>query len=696
MSETLIILQARTSSSRLPNKVLLPILGQPMLSHQIARLRKIKTPHELVVATSEQQSDDAIENLCKELNIACFRGSLDDVLGRFYQAAFTNNPNDSIRNIVRVTGDCPLIDSEIIDQVINLFLTSNVDYCSNCDPATLPDGLDVEVFTFAALAEAHRLAKKPSEREHVTPFIRNNPQLFTSNNFLYSSDLSHYRWTVDEPADFELVTQIYQALYPKNNDFKLADIVRLIQQQPELAKINQDINRNEGLVKSELQDMQLNDSGKSMTQSKTRQFNQSSKWLERAEKTIPLGSQTFSKSRIAYPNKVSPLFIKRGQGCQVWDADDNQYTDFVSGLLSVSLGYCNKAIDDAVIEQIKSGVTFSLPHKLEMEVAEKLVELIPCAEMVRFGKNGSDATSAAIRLARAFTQKEHVAVCGYHGWQDWYIGSTSRDLGVPKVTKELTHAFKYNNIESLKEVFSQNSNQIAAVILEPMNTHYPENDFLQNVKALCQQHGAVLIFDETITGFRYSMGGAQELFSVTPDLATFGKGMANGYPISAVVGRKDIMLLMEDIFFSGTFAGETLSLAATKATLEFMQTNDVVGHLTLIGKKLQSGLQEIINDMKAEKWLSISGHPVWSFLNIGEQGKYSAIELKSLFLQEMAQHGFLLGGGHNLNYAHKNKEIDALLNAYRDVLATLAETIAEEDFATRFNGKLLEPVFKVR
>jgi glutamate-1-semialdehyde 2,1-aminomutase len=428
----------------------------------------------------------------------------------------------------------------------------------------------------------------------------------------------------------------------------------------------------------------------------TRSYNQSLRWLERAEKTIPLGSQTFSKSRIAYPKNVSPLFIKRGQDCQVWDADDNQYTDFVSGLLSVSLGYCNETIDNAVIKQIKSGVTFSLPHQLEMQVAEKLVELIPCADMVRFGKNGTDATSAAIRLARAFTQKEHVAVCGYHGWQDWYIGSTTRDLGVPESTKSLTHTFKYNDISSLEQVFRQQENKIAAVILEPMNTHFPQDNFLQKVKDLCKKNGAVLIFDETITGFRFSLGGAQSLFGVTPDLATFGKGMANGYPISAVVGRRDIMMLMQDIFFSGTFAGETLSLAATQATLDFMIENNVVEHLTLMGEKLQAGLEKIIDDMQAQHWLSLSGHPVWSFLTISDQGGYSTIQLKSLFLQEMAQQGFLLGGGHNLNYAHKTTDIEALLCAYKTVLSVLAKTIEQQNFATLFKGELLEPVFQVR
>ena len=345
---------------------------------------------------------------------------------------------------------------------------------------------------------------------------------------------------------------------------------------------------------------------------------------------------------------------------------------------------------------MKSGVIFSLPHQLEMEVAELLVELVPCAEMVRFGKNGSDATSAAIRLARAYTGREHVAVCGYHGWQDWYIGSTTRDLGVPNVTKTLTHVFQYNDIESLKQLFVDYPEKIAAIIMEPMNTTYPKTGFLNQVKGLCHQHGALFILDETITGFRYSLGGAQELFNVTPDLATFGKGMANGYPISAVVGRRDIMMLMEDIFFSGTFAGETLSLAATKATLGVIKENNVVEHLKLIGEKLQLGLNEIINDMQAQQWLSVTGHPAWSFLNIGEHGPYNALELKSLFLQEMSARGFLLGGGHNLNYAHKQADIEALLSAYQEVLAFIDDTVKQKCLNTRFHGELLAPVFKVR
>ena len=431
-----------------------------------------------------------------------------------------------------------------------------------------------------------------------------------------------------------------------------------------------------------------------MSKRLTKTFKQSEQLLARAEQSIPLGSQTFSKSKTAYPYSVSPFFVERGNGCQVWDVDNNQYTDFVSGLLSISLGYCDADVDAAVLEQLKSGVTFSLPHRLEMEVAEMIIDMVPCAEMVRFGKNGSDATSAAIRLARAYTGNEHIAVCGYHGWQDWYIGSTTRDLGVPESTKALTHTFQYNNIDSLKKILDQN--RFAAVIMEPMNLAYPENDFLQAVKDLCHQHSALLVFDEMITGFRFAKGGAQQLFDVTPDLATFGKGMANGYPVSAVVGRKDVMMLMEDIFFSGTFAGETLSLAATKATLTKMRQDNVLEHVHTMGKRLLTGLNGLIKKYQAQDWLALAGHPAWSFLIMTGHGRYSAIELKSLFLQEMSKRGFLLGGGHNLSFAHKEKDIDALLVAYEQVIVILLSTIEQENFTDIFHGQLLEPVFKVR
>ena len=425
-------------------------------------------------------------------------------------------------------------------------------------------------------------------------------------------------------------------------------------------------------------------------------YTNSAEWLHRAEKTIPLGSQTFSKSRIAFPQNAAPLFIERGLGSKVWDADNNEYIDFVNGLLSVSLGYCDADVNQAVIDQLSSGITFSLPHRLEMEVAEELTKLIPCAEMVRFGKNGSDATSAAIRLARAYTKKEHVAVCGYHGWQDWYIGSTTRNLGVPECVRALTHTFTYNDLSSLERLFTEYPTQLAAVIMEPMNVAFPEAGFLEGVQALCKKHGSVLIFDETITGFRFDLHGAQGLFNITPDLATFGKGMANGFPISAIVGKREIMSLMEDIFFSGTFAGETMSLVATKTTLKKMQQKRVLTHIHTLGEKLICKLNKLIENHDVKDWLSTAGHPSWSFIIIKDTQKYSSLELKSLFIQEMCTRGILIDGSHNLSYAHTHDDIEKLLNAYDEVIFILKNTIETQNLYDVFKGHLLEPVFKVR
>ena len=268
-------------------------------------------------------------------------------------------------------------------------------------------------------------------------------------------------------------------------------------------------------------------------------YKMSEDWLQRAEQTIPLGSQTFSKSRTQYPVGISPLFIEKAKGSRIIDIDGNSYIDMVNALASVTLGYADKQMNRAIRKQLKNGVSFSLPGRLEVEVSEKLTQLIPSAEMVRFGKNGSDVTSAAVRISRAYTGRDHIAVCGYHGWQDWYIGSTTRNKGVPHSVAALTHKFDFNDISSLELILEKYP--CAAIIMEPMNSSFPENNFLEKVRELATKHGSVLIFDETITGFRFSAGGAQEMFRVTPDFSTFGKGMANGLPLSAVVGKKEIM-----------------------------------------------------------------------------------------------------------------------------------------------------------
>jgi len=676
----LAILQARTSSSRLPGKVLKPILGKEMLLRQIERIQYSNMIDKLVVATSINASDDAIEKMCQDNNIKVFRGDLNNVLDRFCQCARQYNP----KYVVRLTGDCPLADWQVIDQTIQYYIKGKYDYVNNRSKPAFPDGLDVEVISYSALKSACDNAVLPLEKEHVTLYVRHRKDKFKLGYYYSAKDLSHMRWTVDEPEDFILVEKIYKNLYKNNPKFLMKDVLELLNNEPELLKINSHIGTSEGLKKSLKEDEEFI----KMNYKKSEQL------LDRALKSIPLASQTFSKSLTTYPRGVSPFFIEKGKGSKVWDVDGNEYIDFVNSLAAVTLGYCDEDVDKAVQKQMKNGVTFSLPHRLEMEVAEKLIDIIPCAEKVRFAKNGTDATSASIRIARAYTGKKHIAVCGYHGWQDWYIGSTTRDLGVPKAVKDLTHKYEYNNIESLEKIFQEQ--ELACVIMEPMNVLYPKDGFLEKVKKLTHENNALLIFDETVTGFRYSLGGAQELFRITPDLATFGKGMANGYPLSAIVGSNEIMQKVEDIFFSGTFGGETLSLAAANAVIDKHKNHNVIGHFVKIGKYLMKQLQELLDEKDLNDIFIVSGHPSWSFLQIKQQERYTTFEIKTLFLQEVFKRGILTLGSHNISFSHTKEDIDKLIVVYTEVLPMVKQHIDNQTLLENIQAKVLESLFKVR
>lgn len=425
-------------------------------------------------------------------------------------------------------------------------------------------------------------------------------------------------------------------------------------------------------------------------------YSKSEAMLARAERTIPLGSQTFSKSRTQFPLGASPYFIAKGRGSRVWDVDGNEYIDFISSLCSVTLGYNDPDVTEAVRMQLEDGVIFSLSHPIEAEVAELIVDMVPCAEKVRFGKNGSDATAGAIRIARAFTGRDRVAVCGYHGWQDWYIGSTLRNLGVPRATSDLTHSFAFNDAESLLQLMKTHPGEFAAIILEPMNVTPPTADFLHQVQDIARAQGAVLIFDETITGFRFSNGGAQELFGVTPDLATFGKGLANGYPVSALAGRADIMKMMEEVFFSFTFGGETLSLAAAKATMEKLKREPVAATLRAQGGKVINGTSALVARHGLDDVLSVSGDPTWSFLNFRDSEPYTLWQLKTLFMQELFARGILAFGSHNMSYAHSDVDIAALMDTYDEVFGILRGAIDRRNLMDLLRCKPLEPLFKVR
>lgn len=427
-----------------------------------------------------------------------------------------------------------------------------------------------------------------------------------------------------------------------------------------------------------------------------RKYKNSEIWLKKALEVIPLGTQTFSKSYTQFPYGVSPYFIEKGEGAYVWDVDGNKYLDAINGLLAVSVGYCDDSVDMAVKTQLKKGVSFSLSTCLEEQLARKLIKHIPSAEMVRFGKNGTDATSGAIRVARAYTKKDHVLVCGYHGWQDWYIGSTTKDLGVPKSTKDLTHVFEYNNIDSLRLLLENYNGQVAAVIMEPMNVFYPKLGFLEQCKTLTHQNHALFIFDETITGFRFDLGGAQKYFGITPDFSTFGKGMGNGYPISALVGKKEYMSLISEVFLSSTFGGEALSLAASIAVIEKFEQENGIEHIANIGDKIIKNTNNLIAEFSLEKVVSVKGHPSWSFLVMEDTENYSLWDIKTLWMQECLKRGFLSFGTHNISLAYTDIEVELIQQIYKEVFPILKAAIEEINLYDKIDCKPLRPLFKVR
>ncbi len=411
---------------------------------------------------------------------------------------------------------------------------------------------------------------------------------------------------------------------------------------------------------------------------------------ERAAGLIPAGTQTLAKGPTQYVDGVAPKYLARGKGAHVWDVDGNEFIDMTMAVGPVVLGYGHASVDRAIVEQLERGITFSLMHPLEVEVAELVRRVVPGADSVRFSKTGCDVTSAAVRLARAYTGRDKVLCCGYHGWHDWYVGTTPRRAGVPASTRLLTEVFPYNDLFSLVEALDH---QVACVILEPMIFEAPDNDYLRVVKRACEAAGALLIFDEMWTGFRVALGGAQQHFDVVADLACFSKAVANGMPLSLLTGRADVMgLLEEDAFFFTTFGGEALSLAAAKATIEDLRDLEVPARLAVAGQQLQEGY----NRLAAKKGLThtkASGLPCRSLVSFDASAGDPLLQ-KSLVQQELIRHGVLWTGFHNLCFAHGDAEIEHVLSAYDRALDVLSSALAKRRLSESLRGRPVQPVFR--
>lgn len=672
-----LVLQARNGSTRFPRKMLAELAGKKAIEWVFERLADLKVDQKVLV-TSELEEDTPLAEIAFLHGWEVIRGSPTDVLSRYAKAVDTF----SLDIVIRITGDCPLIDPYLIQKALEKAIEKDTDYLVL---SGIIDGFDVEVIKGEWVLKAHKKAKLPSEREHVSPYIRKSKKAKKLFYRLHEEDLSHIHLSLDYPEDLIVIERIIKAL--GREDFSYWDVVKLIKEKPELLKREREIPVNEGYLKSLKEDREFikNLKGKKI------KLDENLRHFEKTKKLIPNCSQTFSKSYLQFSVGASPLFVKEGRGCYLTDLDGNTYIDYTMGLGACILGYAFNPVIERVEKELKRGTVFTLPSYLETGLAELLKEIIPCCEMVRFGKNGSDVTSAAVRLARAYTGRKYVVCCGYHGWQDWYIGTTTRNKGVPEEVRNLTLTFEYNNIQSLQKLFEEYHNQIACVIMEPVGVEEPKEDFLQKVKDITHKHGAILIFDEIVSGFRFSLGGSQEYFGVVPDLACFGKAMGNGMPISAIVGRADIMELFEEVFFSFTFGGETASIASAIGTVEYIRDNEVIPYLWRQGQKLKEGIQKLIEDKDIEDIAFVKGYAVRFLLDFRGD---DSLKLKTLFQQECAKRGLLFTGGHNIALPHEDEIIEKTLKVYDEVLDLIKYAVEYNIVDELLEGQVLQPVFR--
>jgi len=424
-------------------------------------------------------------------------------------------------------------------------------------------------------------------------------------------------------------------------------------------------------------------------------IDRSNEIYRRAEKIIPAGTQTFSKGVNQFVTGFAPKYLQRGKGAYVWDADGNKFLDYVMGCHPIILGYADQDVNSAIIEQLELGSTFSLANELEVDVTELLIETIPCAEAARFGKNGADATSVAVRIARAVTGRDHIAYCGYHGWHDWYIANTDLNSGIPKFNEQLAHSFTYNNLDSLEQIFKQNKGKVACVIMEPLTVLEPEDNFLHKVKEMAHHHGALLIFDEIITGFRFSLGGAQELTGVTPDLAAFAKAISNGVPLSAIVGKKEYMFALEKTFFSFTYGGDCIGLSAAKACIPKIRREKVPDHLNEVGSLLKDNFNKLADQYGLTEFTGCVGYPCRTVVTFDGQGRFDSLEMKSYFQQELLRRGILWAGYHALSFSHQREDIEMTLNAFEDVMKLFKKIVdGSQSLHSFIEGEPVKPVFR--
>lgn len=687
------VTQARYGSSRLPGKVLKEVNGKSLLSIHLKRVLASKKINKLIVATTTEPEAKLIEEIAIENNCSVYKGSLNDVLDRYYQAVKDEKPD----YVVRITSDCPLVDAEIIDAVISTCIQQNADYCSNTLEATFPDGMDVEVFRFSALETAWKEAILQSDREHVTPFIWRHSSAKGGDRFngsvVYStSDLSNIRVTVDTANDFDLINELILAI---GDSASWKEYVRYLNEHPNLLTINSNTQRNEGLMKSLQHDKIVLREIESYTKSK--------EYRKKVHDLIPGGAHTYSKGDDQFP-ELAPAAIDNGKGAYVWDIDGNKFLDCSMGLTSVVLGHAYEPVVERVKKELDRGVNFQRPSYLELEMAERFLSLVPQHQMIKFAKNGSIVTTAAVKLARAYTGRKLVAFPydhPFYSYDDWFIGQTACNFGVPEEISALSVTYKADDLKSLSELFNKYPGQIACVISEPeKNWGIPEN-YLQDAIALAHKHGALYIADEMITGFKTDFPGSIKKYKASPDMATWGKGIANGFSFCALTGKKEVMELggirnkgAEKVFLiSTTHGGETHAIAAALATIDVFEKNNVIEHNHEIGRYLNQLCQQVIASHNLNDNVQLAPSDWMPVFVFKDKNKEASAGHRTLALQEMIRRGILFQGAFVPSFSHTKEDIDYFAEAFNATASVYKQSL-EEGFEKYLVGEPAKAVFR--
>lgn len=667
------LVQARMGSTRLPNKVMKPIGDIPMIELLLSRLSRAQEVDQIVVATSVEERNQPLVEHVRKLGYACEQGSENDVLDRFVQAARAHQADV----VVRITGDCPLVDPDLVDEAIRRFMTAGVDYFSNTNPPTYPDGLDIEVCAFKALEQANQETSKPFDHEHVTPYLR-EPSRFKAAAMQHSQDLSAMRWTVDEPADFAVIEKVFAHFRPRI-DFTWNEVLNLQHQQPDIFNTNQHLIRNEGATMGTGQ-----------------------KLWKRAKQIIPGGNMLLSKRAEMFLPDQWPAYFSKAKGCKVWDLDGNEYIDMsIMGIGTNTLGYGHPEVDDAVRKTIDAGNMSTLNCPEEVYLAEKLIELHPWADMVRLARSGGEANAIAIRIARAASGKDKVAICGYHGWHDWYLSANLGDdknlaghllpglapNGVPQSLRGTVFPFNYNNFAELESLV--NAHDIGVIKMEVVRNLGPQDNFLHKVRQLATERGIVLIFDECTSGFRQTFGGLHKQYGVEPDMAMFGKALGNGYGITATIGKREIMEAAQTTFISSTFWTERIGPTAALKTLEVMERVKSWEDITQTGLDITAKWKALA--VKHGLSITTNGLPALTGFSFNSP---NALAYKTLITQEMLAQGYLAGTSVYVCTEHTPEVVANFFETLDPVFALVKECEDGRDVMSLLKGPVCHGGFK--